>query len=136
LIVVPYVHINEVSKSYREPGKGSVPVLERLSLSVNKGEFVSIFGPNGCGKSTLLNIVADLIPYDSGSILIDGKKPAESRIGFVFQKYGESLFPWFRNMDNIAFSLDSGRISRREKHATVEAFVRACLRSQLFSQTA
>ena len=119
-----YLEINEVSKSYQEPGKPAVPVLDRLSLSVGKGEFVSIFGPNGCGKSTLLNVVADLIHYEAGSILIGGRKPSESRIGFVFQKYGESLFPWLRNIDNIAFSLSSSPGSRREKRNDVWTFVK------------
>ncbi len=57
-----YIEISELRKSYKDTNNGSIPVLEGINLSVNKGEFVSLFGPNGCGKSTLFNIIADLIP--------------------------------------------------------------------------
>lgn len=121
---MPYIEITDISKSYVGPTGEASPVLERFSLSVNRGELISIFGPNGCGKSTLLNIVADLLPPDSGSVSIDGKRAADARIGFVFQKYSESLFPWLRNVDNIAFSLDSSSGSRRVKRMAVRSFVK------------
>lgn len=118
-----YIEISDVSKSYSDPNGESISVLAGTNLSVNKGEFISIFGPNGCGKSTLLNIIADLIPYDSGSILIGGKKSSESKIGFVFQNYSESLFPWLKNIDNIAFSLDSEPINKKQKKKLINDFI-------------
>lgn len=119
-----YIEINEVLKSYKDHQGDMVPVLDGFDLNINKGEFISVFGPNGCGKSTLFNIIAGLIPYDSGTILIDDKKSEKSKIGFVFQNYSESLFPWLTNIDNIAFSLDSEPISRKQKKTFVSDFVK------------
>ena len=119
-----YIEISEISKIYRDTNGTAVPVLEAVNLNVNKGEFVSIFGPNGCGKTTLFNIIADLIPQNSGSIRIDGKKPGESKIGFVFQNYSESLFPWLKNIDNVGFALDPSAGNKPKKHKYIRDFLR------------
>ena len=81
------------------------PLYENFDLDIPKGKIVSIFGPNGCGKSTLINMIAGLIPIDSGEILFDGKSLKETKIGYVFQNYREALFPWWRTIDNIAYPL-------------------------------
>lgn len=120
---MPYIELSGISKSYTSPGQGEVEVLDHFDLSIEKGEFVSVFGPNGCGKSTLLNLVADLTPCETGLIRIDGKPPNKSRIGYVFQKYGESLFPWMRNIDNIGISLGGTHKGRRRKREAVREFV-------------
>ncbi len=64
-----------------------------------------MFGPNGCGKSTLINMIAGLVPIDSGQILFDGKSLKDTKIGYVFQNYREAMFPWMRTIDNIAYPL-------------------------------
>lgn len=81
------------------------PLYENFDLDIPKGKITSIFGPNGCGKSTLINMIAGLIPVDSGEILFDGKSLKETKIGYVFQNYREALFPWMRTIDNIAYPL-------------------------------
>lgn len=81
------------------------PLYENFDLDIPKGKIVSVFGPNGCGKSTLINMIAGLIPIDSGEILFDGKSLADTKIGYVFQNYREALFPWMRTIDNIAYPL-------------------------------
>jgi NitT/TauT family transport system ATP-binding protein len=81
------------------------PLYDDFNLDIPKGRIVSVFGPNGCGKSTLINMIAGLIPIDSGEILFDGKSLAETRIGYVFQNYREAMFPWMRTIDNIAYPL-------------------------------
>ena len=101
-----YLEIRNLRKSYAGPD-GPVPVLGSVTLSLERGEFVSIFGPNGCGKSTLLSAVAGLTEIDAGSVTIDGVAPDRAKVGFVFQNYTESLFPWLRNVDNIGFALAS-----------------------------
>ena len=56
------------------------PLYENFDLDFPKGRIVSIFGPNGCGKSTLINMIAGLIPIDSGQILFDGKSLRDTTI--------------------------------------------------------
>jgi len=51
-----------------------VHALSDVSLSVADAEFMAIVGPSGCGKTSLLNIVAGLLPFDEGSVVIDGKR--------------------------------------------------------------
>ena len=81
------------------------PLYENFDLDLPKHQIVSIFGPNGCGKSTLINMIAGLIPIDSGEILFDGKSLRETKIGYVFQNYRDAMFPWLRTVDNIGYPL-------------------------------
>jgi len=81
------------------------PLYENFDLDIPKHRIVSVFGPNGCGKSTLINMIAGLIPIDSGQILFDGKNLRDTKIGYVFQNYREAMFPWMRTIDNIAYPL-------------------------------
>ena len=81
------------------------PLYENFNLDIPKNRIVSVFGPNGCGKSTLINMIAGLIPIDSGQILFDGKTLKDTKIGYVFQNYREAMFPWMRTIDNIAYPL-------------------------------
>jgi NitT/TauT family transport system ATP-binding protein len=82
-----------------------------------------VFGPNGCGKSTLINIIAGLIPPDSGEILFDGMKLSEIKFGYVFQNYREALFPWMRAFDNIAYPLKMMKVAPAERKARTERLI-------------
>lgn len=77
------VRLTSVSASY-----GDVPVLENITLSVLKHDFLGIIGPNGGGKSTLLKVILGIVKPDSGDVLIFGKHPdrVRSRIGYVSQR--------------------------------------------------
>ena len=88
--------------------------VKELSLTINKGEFVSIMGPSGCGKSTLLNIMGLLDSPTSGDIEIDSinvcgmsdKELAHFRnqkLGFIFQNF--HLIPSLNVIDNVALPL-------------------------------
>ncbi len=94
----PLVEFREVTKHY-----GSGPcVLDRVSLTVDPGEFVGIIGPSGCGKSTLLRLIAALSPVTTGTLTIAGRTPeaAAADLAFVFQE--PTLLPWLtvaRNVD-------------------------------------
>ncbi len=57
------------------------PLYDRFDLNIPKHKIVSVFGPNGCGKSTLINMIAGLVPIDSGEILLDGKSLKDTKIG-------------------------------------------------------
>jgi len=88
-----------------EDGRNSVVALERLSLDVAPGDFISILGPSGCGKSSLIGTIAGFQRPRSGSLLVDGEEvpgPGSDR-GVVFQQ--PTLFPWKTVRQNIDFGL-------------------------------
>ena len=88
------VELRDVSKRF---ANGPL-VLDRVSLSVAPGEFVSLVGPSGCGKSTLLRLVADLTAETSGHISV-----AKVEQAFVFQD--PTLLPWLNVERNVALPL-------------------------------
>jgi NitT/TauT family transport system ATP-binding protein len=96
------VVIDEVSKVFGPAGR-RVDALDRVSLDLRRGEFVTVIGPSGCGKSTLLRVVAGLLPADRGRVSIFGetveKATAAKHIGFVPQS--PALLPWRSVIDNV-----------------------------------
>jgi len=99
----------EIEKPY-----GVIKVIDSVDLNIEKGEFVTIFGPNGSGKTTLLNIVAGLDEPTAGDVLVSNKKPKDANVGFVFQNYNESLFPWRTVLQNVTFSLETAEVPQVE----------------------
>ena len=97
------LELQNISKAY-----GDRTVLSDISLSIEKGEIVSILGPSGCGKTTLLNLVLGLVTATDGRILFDGVDlthvPMEKRgFNIVFQDY--ALFPNLNAYENIVYGL-------------------------------
>jgi|CXWL01.1.fsa_nt_gi NitT/TauT family transport system ATP-binding protein len=108
------VHCQELSCSYRSE-RGSVPALDRITLSLRPQEFVSLVGPSGCGKSTLIRAIAGLMNPTSGRILY-GDVPGGAgtpRGGLVVQENG--TFPWMTVVDNVAFGLEMQGVGRAER---------------------
>lgn len=98
------LEVTHLTKSY----EGGKPVLEDISLSIEKGEVVVVIGPSGCGKSTFLRCLNKLEPIDSGEIKLKGETISNDmknaheireKIGMVFQSY--ELFPNKTILDNI-----------------------------------
>ena len=101
------------------------PILQDLSLAVERGEIVCLLGASGCGKTTLLKAVAGLLPLAQGTIAINDRTivdqqlclpPEQRNIGMIFQDY--ALFPHLTVADNIAFGLrhwDKPRIAAKIK---------------------
>jgi NitT/TauT family transport system ATP-binding protein len=83
---------------------GSVVAVENVSLTVRRGEFVSLLGPSGCGKSTLLKAIARLIDPTGGSI---SRPYADLRTSFMFQK--PLLLPWRTTLDNVLLPVEIQR---------------------------
>ena len=104
----PGVNISFEEVSHRFDLEGApLPVLDGVSFSAARGEFVALLGPSGCGKSTLLRLVAGLEPPTSGAITENGKRivgPDPSRV-VVFQD--PTLFPWRNVRDNVALGLEA-----------------------------
>ena len=90
--------------------RGAMTALERVSLSIPRGGFLTLLGPSGCGKSTLLRVVADLIAATSGQVEVLGTSASAARarrdIGFVFQD--ASLLAWRTALENIELPLEVG----------------------------
>ena len=106
------IELKNITKSF--PDK---VVLDDVSLSVKKGEFLTILGPSGCGKTTLLRLLAGFNSASSGEILIDGRPmtdipPHLRPVNTVFQRY--ALFPNYNVYDNIAFGLKLQKVDKRE----------------------
>ena len=80
------------------------PVLDAMTFEVAAGEAVALFGPNGCGKSTLFKILAALDRSFEGELHLDGKPHRNACVGYVFQNFSGSLFPWLTLRENIAFA--------------------------------
>jgi len=111
-----YLCARQVSVAYAA-GKGSEIVLavDRIDLTVRRGELVCVVGPSGCGKTTLLNAVAGFLQISSGELTLHGKKisrPGPDR-AMVFQQPG--LLPWRDVLHNVTYGLEmSGRMGRKE----------------------
>ena len=101
---------------------GSVTALDDVSLTIGRGEFMTLLGPSGCGKTTLLKLAAGFLGPDSGSIAIDGQcvndVPTYKReIGMMFQNY--ALFPHMSVAENVAYGLKARRVPRHERDRRV-----------------
>ncbi|TDR93529.1 NitT/TauT family transport system ATP-binding protein [Enterovirga rhinocerotis] len=117
------IEIGNVGKVYGTAGDGAVIALDGVSLTIARGEFVSLLGPSGCGKSTLLNILAGFQPATTGRILQDGHPitgPDPSRT-VVFQDY--ALFGWMTVQKNVEFGLKAKGVGRAERAERARALI-------------
>ncbi|WBO59904.1 ABC transporter ATP-binding protein [Acidocella sp. MX-AZ03] len=104
------------ARDLRVEFKGTV-ALERISLDIAPGDFVSFIGPSGCGKTTLLRAIADLVQPTSGELKVNGVSAAEARraraYGYVFQ--APALYAW-RNIErNVMLPLEIMGLPKRER---------------------
>jgi NitT/TauT family transport system ATP-binding protein len=101
---------------------GPVHALSDVSLTVNRGEFVSFIGPSGCGKSTFLRVVAALEQPTGGTVTVNGMTPDEARraraYGYVFQAAG--LYPWRTIGGNVRLPLEIMGYGREERARRVK----------------
>ena len=104
------IRVTDVTKAFRrQDGRGDLVAVDRLSLSVERGEIVAVLGKTGCGKSTMFNIVAGLIEPSSGEARVVGHDPFRDfaffrgKIGIVFQ--GDRLMPWRTARGNVLLGL-------------------------------
>jgi putative ABC transport system ATP-binding protein len=115
--------LENISKSYREPDGGSLPVLEIERFELTRGEQVTLVGASGGGKTTLLNVISGITTPDSGRVVIDDTvvtgmpEPIRDRfraerIGFVYQTF--NLLPAFTALENVllGMSFSRGRVDR------------------------
>ncbi len=98
-------------------GFGETDVLNGITLSIEKGEFITFLGASGCGKTTTLRIIAGLEAPDSGTVFLDGKDvtavpPNQRDVNTVFQNY--ALFPHLNVEGNVGYGLKIKRVPKAE----------------------
>nr|WP_300004915.1 ABC transporter ATP-binding protein [Tissierella sp.] len=130
------LEMKDISKIY-EMGTEKVVALDRVNLTINKGEFVSILGPSGSGKSTLMNIIGCLDTPTMGEYTLSGQKVAgldekelarirNKEIGFIFQSF--QLLPRLSAAQNVELPLIySGVNSSRRKEISKEILTKVGL---------
>jgi NitT/TauT family transport system ATP-binding protein len=106
-----FIKVDRVGKTFHKQGGQPLCVLDDISLRIQKGEFVTFFGPNGSGKTTLLNILAGIELSTMGMVRVEGKPPGHAKVGFVFQNYNESMMPWRTAIENVLFPLEILHVS-------------------------
>ena len=114
--MTPHLEAQGLSKSFGA-GPDIRHVLQGVSLSIERGEFVAIVGTMGSGKSTLLGMLAGLVRPDSGQVTVDGGVVTGvlREAAFVFQNY--SLLPWLTALDNVRLAVEAAlpALTRREQ---------------------
>src|SRR5262249_39631644 len=123
----PALEIRELSKVFFQDstsGPVGLLVLDRVSLTVGDGEFISVLGPSGCGKTTLARIVVGIEDKTHGEVFIGGKPagPPGSDRCLVFQNYG--LLPWRTVLKNVELGLEIQGIGARERESTAREFIK------------
>jgi putative ABC transport system ATP-binding protein len=124
--------LEEITRRYRAD---SAPVLDRLRLQLEAGEYLAIMGESGSGKSTLLNLIAGLDRPDSGRVLFEGTDLAtldddaltrwrRANVGFVFQAF--HVLPYLTVLQNVALPLDLLGIGDPQRQLRVLQMLGGC----------
>ena len=96
---------------------GSTTVLDKIDLTIKRGEIVCIVGPSGCGKTTAMRVAAGLLSPTGGEVLFAGKAMRGPRrdVAIVFQDYGKALLPWRTAAGNISLALEAAGTVRAKR---------------------
>ncbi len=114
-----YLVLEHLTKRFAARGKqtGHVNAVDDVSISIEKGEFVTLLGPSGCGKTTTLRLIAGFEFPTSGHIIVDEQRledvpPNRRDMAMVFQSY--AIFPHLNVFENIAYGLNVQRRPQAE----------------------
>ena len=120
----PLMNISDLQVTYRTEDSETVAV-ENFSLTVNKGELISIIGPSGCGKTTILRCIAGLLQPTSGKITLGDKEctTSGSDRGMVFQDF--ALFPWRTVIGNVEFGMEVAGVPKEERRERALKYIKA-----------
>ena len=119
-----YIQFAEVDFRFTTRAGPSLPVLERFSLSIERGEFFCLLGPSGCGKTTVLNLLAGFEHPTGGTLEVDGRPvtgPGVERT-VVFQG-DDSLYTWLTAVENVEFGLRLAGVDAASRRATAERYL-------------
>jgi len=117
------LEVRDVTKIFPQE-KSKIEVLDDVSFSVDRDQFVCLVGPSGCGKSTLLRIIAGLEKSDSGQILFHGQPQTapNPKITMIFQLFG--LFPWKTALDNVEVPLEVLGMKKEAREEIAKSYLR------------
>jgi NitT/TauT family transport system ATP-binding protein len=104
------IHVNAVNHHF-----GDLLILQDINLTVRRGEFIALVGMSGCGKTTLLNLIAGLLPVESGRIVVAGEAVRGPRkmTGYMFAR--DALLPWRTAIENVAYGLELRGVPAAER---------------------
>lgn len=111
------IDLKDITISY-----GENTVLDKLNLSINEKEFITLLGPSGCGKTTILRCIGGFVQPDSGDVIFEGKKindlpPHKRKLSTIFQRY--ALFSHLNVYENVAFGPEIQKMPEAEVRKTV-----------------
>jgi len=120
---LPVLEVRDVTKTFPLE-KSKINVLENVSFSVDRDEFVCLVGPSGCGKSTMLRIIAGLEKADSGEILFHGQPQTSPnpKITMIFQLFG--LLPWKTALENVEVPLEVLGMKKESREEIAKSHLR------------
>ena len=128
-----FLELNGLSKHY-----GGAPVVNNLSLSVEKGQLVCLLGPSGCGKTTTLRLIAGFLGPDAGEIRVGGKRisapgdsvaPERRNMSMIFQSY--ALWPHMTVFENVSYGLKLRGLAKGEQQRRADTILAATHLEQL-----
>jgi NitT/TauT family transport system ATP-binding protein len=124
----PKIAIRGLRKRFGVQGR-AVEALAGIDLDIRSGEFFCIVGPSGCGKTTMLRILAELETPSEGVIDVTRQGGDDPNTGkprplnsMIFQE--QSIFPWMSVRNNVAFGLKARGLSRQQRYAIADPFIR------------
>ncbi len=122
VLAEPMLRVDGLSAVFPN-GNGGLRVLDEISFDVRESEFVCLLGPSGSGKSTLLRILAGLLDYQKGEVILDGAHLLGPRpgVGMVFQK--ANLMPWRTVRENIFLPLELQGLSEVQAKESVQELI-------------
>ena len=120
---VPPLQIIGLGKAFEGDDGEPIEIIRSISLTLQKGEIVSIVGPSGCGKTTMLNTICGLIPSSRGAVLWYGQELAgvPPRLGYMLQK--DLLLPWRTALGNVVLGLQIRRSERAARTGRARALL-------------
>ena len=122
VLAEPILKVKDLTAAFPN-GNGGLQVLNQISFEIRESEFVCLLGPSGSGKSTLLRIMAGLLGYQEGQVILDGREMNGPRrgVGIVFQK--ANLMPWRTVRENIILPLELQNSPEQESSTAAQELI-------------
>lgn len=119
------LRLTQITKEFRTRA-GTQKVLESISLTVRRGEFVCILGPSGCGKTTVLNIIAGFDAPTGGTVCYDTTAITEPGVDrtVIFQDVANALFPWLTALENVEYGSRMRNYERGKRRDQARSYLR------------